>query len=105
VKRIPRCPGSSGGTSFFDGVFSRIAKELNVHPSCVSRVASGDRQSRAVTAALWKEIDRLDKLKQNNTPVEPSANLGTNQGTNTIIESALPFPNAPYVLGNSLGSR
>ena len=38
--------------SLFHGLYSRVAQRLGVHPSYVSRVARGDRESEAVTAAL-----------------------------------------------------
>ena len=48
--------------TLYRGVFSRVARELNVDRSFVSRVASGERRSAAVEAALLKEIRRIEKL-------------------------------------------
>jgi predicted transcriptional regulator len=47
----------------FVGVFSRVAKNLALDPSYISRVASGERKSPEVINALMEEINRLDKLK------------------------------------------
>jgi hypothetical protein len=48
--------------SLYRGVFSRVAKELGIDRSYVSRVASGERKSDKVEAALLKEIERIEKL-------------------------------------------
>jgi predicted transcriptional regulator len=48
--------------SLYRGVFSRVAKELGIDRSYVSRVASGERKSEKVEAALLKEIERIEKL-------------------------------------------
>ena len=47
----------------FDGIFARVARQVQVDPSQVSRVASGKRSSIEITAALEKEMGRLEKLK------------------------------------------
>jgi len=48
--------------SLYRGVYSRVAKQLGVDRSYVSRVASGERRSKKIEAALIKEIKRIDKL-------------------------------------------
>lgn len=51
--------------SDFRGVYARVARKLNVSASQVSRVASGDRSSSEIEAALREELktlkDRLDR--------------------------------------------
>ena len=47
--------------SLYRGIYSRVAKELGIDPSYVSRVARGERQSAKVEAALLKEIRRIEK--------------------------------------------
>ena len=47
----------------FDGLYARTAKQLGVHPSFVSKVASGTRNSEKVTQALEAEMKRLEKLR------------------------------------------
>ena len=44
------------------GLFSRIARKLNVDPSYVSRVASGERVSRPIEQAISMEFKRLAAL-------------------------------------------
>jgi transcriptional regulator with XRE-family HTH domain len=53
--------------SLYRGVFSRVAKELGIDRSYVSRVASGERKSEKVEAALLKEIERIEKLTGGNS--------------------------------------
>lgn len=43
----------------FRGVYVKIAREMGVHPSYVSRVARGERRSKAVENALHREITSL----------------------------------------------
>ena len=43
----------------FRGIFARVANRLEVTPSIVSRVASGERKAKAVDAALRKEIKKM----------------------------------------------
>jgi hypothetical protein len=43
----------------FRGLYDRIAKELDVDPSYVSRVARGERKSKVIETALRKEMDRI----------------------------------------------
>jgi transcriptional regulator with XRE-family HTH domain len=47
--------------SLYRGIYSRIAKQLGIDPSYVSRVARGERQSAKVEAALLKEMRRIEK--------------------------------------------
>jgi hypothetical protein len=42
--------------SLFRGLYSRVARQLGVDPSFVSRVARGERQSEAVLTMLTREI-------------------------------------------------
>jgi transcriptional regulator with XRE-family HTH domain len=47
--------------SLYRGIYSRVARQLNIDPSYVSRVARGERQSAKVEAALLKEMQRIEK--------------------------------------------
>ena len=47
--------------SLYRGIYSRVARQLGIDPSYVSRVARGERQSAKVEAALLKEIRRIEK--------------------------------------------
>jgi DNA-binding SARP family transcriptional activator len=42
----------------FRGIYKRVAQELGIDPSYVSRVARGERRAAFVTEALQKEIRR-----------------------------------------------
>src|SRR5580700_11422148 len=45
--------------SLFRGLYTRVAQKLGVDTSYVSRVARGERNSDAVTAALSEEMQRI----------------------------------------------
>jgi hypothetical protein len=47
--------------SLYRGIYSRVARQLDIDPSYVSRVARGERQSAKVEAALLKEMQRIEK--------------------------------------------
>jgi transcriptional regulator with XRE-family HTH domain len=46
----------------YRGVYSRVAKELGIDRSYVSRVASGERRSEKVEKAILREIERVEKM-------------------------------------------
>jgi transcriptional regulator with XRE-family HTH domain len=48
--------------SEYRGLYNRVAKELGVDPSYVSRIARGERFNQEVEAALLKELERLHGL-------------------------------------------
>ena len=52
--------------SLFRGFYGRIARQLDIDPSYVSRVARGARQSATIEAALEREMNRIIKLAANN---------------------------------------
>jgi hypothetical protein len=41
------------------GLYRRVAQQLGVDPSYVSRVARGERRSKLVDAALRRELNRI----------------------------------------------
>lgn len=43
------------------GVYARVARQMSVDPSYVSRVASGKRQSEQIERALLSEIMRIQR--------------------------------------------
>ena len=45
-----------------DGVYVRVAKRLGVHPSYVSKVASGKTVSLEIYHALLKELQRIERM-------------------------------------------
>jgi transcriptional regulator with XRE-family HTH domain len=42
--------------SMFQGIYKRVGKRVGVHPSYVSRVAHGKRESPEVVAAIRSEL-------------------------------------------------
>lgn len=52
--------------SLIRGLYGRVAKQLKVDPSYVSRVARGERQSDAIEASLERELRRIMSLVKSN---------------------------------------
>ena len=52
-------PAPTNLASLIRGLYGRVAKQLKVDPSYVSRVARGERQSEEVEKALEKELRRI----------------------------------------------
>jgi hypothetical protein len=50
------------------GLYARVAKQLHVNPSYVSRVARGKRQSDDVKKALLHELARINASKPSLVP-------------------------------------
>lgn len=48
----------------YRGIYSRVAKQLGIDRSYVSRVASGERKSEKVEKALLREIERVEKMSK-----------------------------------------
>ena len=68
---MARAKISNSGTptnlaSLIRGLYGRVAKQLKVDPSYVSRVARGERQSDAIEASLEKELRRIMSLVKSN---------------------------------------
>ena len=61
--------------SLIRGLYGRVAKQLKVDPSYVSRVARGERQSEEVEKALEKELRRIMSAVRVNRN-GPSRHLG-----------------------------
>jgi hypothetical protein len=51
--------------SLFRGFYGRVARQLGLDPSYVSRVARGERQSETIEAALEREMKRIIRLAGN----------------------------------------
>jgi hypothetical protein len=45
--------------SLFRGLYARVASRLDVHPSYVSRVARGERESEEIVQALECEMNQI----------------------------------------------
>jgi hypothetical protein len=52
-------PRAADIISDFRGVYARIARELKVSPSLVSKVADGHRNSTAIETAIHEELKVL----------------------------------------------
>src|SRR5260221_10629876 len=52
--------------SMFRGFYGRVARQLDLDPSYVSRVARGERQSETIEAALEREMKRIMALARTN---------------------------------------
>jgi hypothetical protein len=48
--------------SEYRGIYNRIAAQMGVDPSYVSRIARGERSNDLVQTALLKEVNRLHHL-------------------------------------------
>jgi hypothetical protein len=48
--------------SLIRGLYGRVARQLKVDPSYVSRVARGERQSDVIEASLERELKRIMTL-------------------------------------------
>jgi len=46
------------------GVYQRVARDLGVHPSYVSRVANGARRSEKIKRAILTELARIQSFQQ-----------------------------------------
>jgi hypothetical protein len=52
--------------SLIRGLYGRVARQLKVDPSYVSRVARGERQSDDIEASLERELKRIMSLMKAN---------------------------------------
>jgi len=52
--------------SLIRGLYGRVARQLKVDPSYVSRVARGERQSDAIESALERELKRIMSMVRTN---------------------------------------
>ena len=59
-------PAPSNLASLIRGLYGRVARQLKVDPSYVSRVARGERQSGAIEAALERELRRIMAMVKSN---------------------------------------
>ena len=57
--------------SLYRGIYNRVARKMGCDPSYVSRVARGQRSSRAIARALQVEIEHVMKLVARDTAAKP----------------------------------
>jgi len=55
--RLLRCHG------LHVGLYARVAKNLDISPSYVSRVATGKRQNETIRQAILAELRRIERVK------------------------------------------
>ena len=55
-------PAPTNLASLIRGLYGRVAKQLKVDPSYVSRVARGERQSEEIEFSLERELRRIMSL-------------------------------------------
>jgi transcriptional regulator with XRE-family HTH domain len=55
-QRIEDASGLLVAIAMFDGIYKRVAEKAGVHPSMVSRVARGERNSPRVSVAIREEL-------------------------------------------------
>jgi hypothetical protein len=58
VKSVPK-PAPTNLASLIRGLYGRVARQLKVDPSYVSRVARGERRSHEIEASLERELKRI----------------------------------------------
>jgi hypothetical protein len=59
-------PAPTNLASLIRGLYGRVAKQLKVDPSYVSRVARGERQSDEIELSLERELRRIMSLVSTN---------------------------------------
>lgn len=57
MKRSAAVPCSTV-VSFFRGLYGRVARDLGLDASYISRVARGERESKAITKAIDRELNK-----------------------------------------------
>ncbi len=59
-------PAPTNLASLIRGLYGRVARQLKVDPSYVSRVARGERQSDAIEESLERELKRIMAMVSTN---------------------------------------
>ncbi len=59
LKSIHKPAAPTNLASLIRGLYGRVARQLKVDPSYVSRVARGERQSDVIEASLERELKRI----------------------------------------------
>ena len=73
--------------SLIRGLYGRVAANLKVDPSYVSRVARGERQSDEIEASLERELKRIMSLMKTNRNGANHNGVGRNGGSRTKAKS------------------
>jgi hypothetical protein len=75
--------------SLIRGLYGRVARQLKVDPSYVSRVARGERQSDDIEASLERELKRIMALMKTGRN-GASRNGATRKGAKTKTKKKSP---------------
>jgi hypothetical protein len=59
LSKVALKPAPTNLASLIRGLYGRVAKQLKVDPSYVSRVARGERRSAEIEMSLEKELRRI----------------------------------------------
>jgi hypothetical protein len=64
AKHDSKKPKLTRQPALYRGLYSRVARQLGIDRSYVSRVANGQRHSPRVEQAIIRELKRIEKLKE-----------------------------------------
>jgi hypothetical protein len=65
--------------SLLRGLYARVARQMDVDPSYVSRVARGERRSKEISLALEQEMERVLALSHQEAGEERGGSQGGEQ--------------------------
>jgi len=74
----------STAVSLFRGLYGRVARDLGVDVSYVSRIARGERKSRVAEKALKREFNKVLSLVRNSSARSLKASRRHTEGDNRI---------------------
>ena len=66
--------------SLFRGLYARVARNLDMDVSYVSRIARGERRSKIVEDALNREVSRILKLLKSDSRSPKQTTKNVDQG-------------------------
>lgn len=92
MKRSVAIPCSTG-VSLFRGLYARVARDLRLDESYVSRVARGERRSEVAEVAIDREFNKVLALIRNG-PVRSVKNQGRKCDKNAQMKRRLRSRNA-----------
>jgi transcriptional regulator with XRE-family HTH domain len=69
--------------SFLSGLYTRVARQMGVHPSYVSRIARGERRSERVSRAIASELSQL--AAHAGAPSSDNSNLGIDPESRALL--------------------
>jgi hypothetical protein len=79
-EKINRSSPPTNLASLIRGLYGRVARQLKVDPSYVSRVARGERQSDEIENALERELKRIMQLVSRNHTGHAKASKASRSG-------------------------